>query len=138
MLLAVVMGAPDHKVRFKDAAVMLNYGFGICNLYIDEDPETPKPAKISKGVKEEVSCEYKETFRYLDTEGSNLDQIEKRTEYTENLKAPIKKGDVVGKTIYTLDGKEIGTVELVSTEDVRKANFLDYLKKAAKHFGFVK
>lgn len=138
MLLAVVMGAPDHKVRFKDAAAMLNYGFGICNLYVDEDPEAPEPAKISRGVKEEVSCEYKETFRYLDTEGSNLDQIEKRTEYTENLQAPIKKGDVVGKIIYTLDGKEIGTVELVSTEDVRKANFLDYLKKAAKHFGFVK
>ena len=117
---------------------MLNYGFGICNLYVDEDPEAPEPAKISRGVKEEVSCEYKETFQYLDTEGSNLDQIEKRTEYTENLQAPIKKGDVVGKIIYTLDGKEIGTVELVSTEDVRKANFLDYLKKAAKHFGFVK
>lgn len=137
MLLAVVMGAPDHKVRFKDAAAMLNYGFGICNLYTDENPEIPKPVKISRGVKEQVSCEYKETFRYLDTQGNNLDQIEKRTEYKKNLKAPIKKGDVVGKTIYTLDGKEIGNVELVSTENVRKANFLDYLKKAIKQFGFV-
>ena len=137
MLLAVVMGAPDHKVRFKDAAAMLNYGFGICNLYTDENPETPKPVKISRGVKEQVSCEYKETFRYLDTQGNNLDQIEKRTEYKENLKAPIKKGDVVGKVVYTLDGKEIGNVELVSTEDVKKANFLDYLKKATKYFGFV-
>lgn len=137
MLLAVVMGAPDHKVRFKDAAAMLNYGFGICNLYIDENPEPPEPAKIKKGVKEQVNCEYKETFHYLDTQGNNLDQIEKSTEYKENLKAPIKKGDVVGKIVYRLDGKEIGNIDLVSTENIKKANFLDYLKKAAKYFGFV-
>lgn len=137
MLLAVVMGAPDHKVRFKDAAAMLNYGFGICNLYIDENPEPPEPAKIKKGVKEQVNCEYKETFHYLDTQGNNLDQIEKGTEYKENLKAPIKKGDVVGKIVYRLDGKEIGNIDLVSTENIKKANFLDYLKKAAKYFGFV-
>lgn len=137
MLLAVVMGAPDHKVRFKDAAAMLNYGFGICNLYIDENPEPPEPAKIKKGVKEQVNCEYKETFHYLDTQGNKLDQIEKSTEYKENLKAPIKKGDVVGKIVYRLDGKEIGNIDLVSTENIKKANFLDYLKKAAKYFGFV-
>ena len=35
-LLAVIMGAPDPKVRFKDAATLLNYGFGLCNLYLDE------------------------------------------------------------------------------------------------------
>ena len=137
MLLAVVMGAPDHKVRFKDAAAMLNYGFGICNLYIDENPEPPEPAKIKKGVKEQVNCEYKETVHYLDTQGNNLDQIEKSTEYKENLKAPIKKGDVVGKIVYRLEGKEIGNIDLVSTENIKKANFLDYLKKAAKYFGFV-
>ena len=36
-MLAVVMGAPDYKVRFSDAASMLNYGFGICKLYVDEN-----------------------------------------------------------------------------------------------------
>ena len=34
-LIAVVMAAPDYKVRFKDAASMLNYGFSKCSLYID-------------------------------------------------------------------------------------------------------
>ena len=32
-LLAVVMGAPDAKVRFKDAAALLDYGFGKCNEF---------------------------------------------------------------------------------------------------------
>lgn len=36
-LISVVMTAPDYKVRFKDAAAMLNLGFGSCSLYVDEN-----------------------------------------------------------------------------------------------------
>ena len=49
-LIAVVMAAPDYKVRFKDAAAMLNYGFSRCSLYIDERmqelPEVPVLANL--------------------------------------------------------------------------------------------
>lgn len=131
MLLAVVMGAPEPKVRFRDAAAMLNYGFGICNLYTDENQEEIKPAKVTKGVEEEAACKYKEPFRYLDTQGQNLENIEKTLEYDEELTAPVKKGQVVGRAVYTLDGKELGSVELVSTQSIKKATFFDYLKKAA-------
>ena len=34
-LIAVVMGAPDYKVRFQDAQALLTYGFGVCKIYID-------------------------------------------------------------------------------------------------------
>ena len=37
-MIAVVMGAPDHRIRFQDAAAMLDYGFGSCRLYVDEKP----------------------------------------------------------------------------------------------------
>ena len=67
-LLAVVMGAPDAKVRFKDAAALLDYGFGKCNLYLDENRKNPDPVPIKGGVKAEVSCRYTGEFRYLDTE----------------------------------------------------------------------
>lgn len=131
MLLAVVMGAPDPKVRFRDAAAMLNYGFGICNLYTDENEEKTAPAKVAKGVEEEVSCKFREPFRYLDTQGQNLEKIEKKLEYEADLEAPVKKGQVVGRAVYTLDGKEIGSVDIISTKSVKKANFFDYLKKMA-------
>lgn len=38
-LISVVMTAPDYKVRFKDAAAMLNLGFGSCKLYVDEQKD---------------------------------------------------------------------------------------------------
>lgn len=131
MLLAVVMGAPDPKVRFKDAAALLDYGFGNCALYTDENKDSLKPVLVSRGVKKEVSCQYKGEFHYLDTRGRNLEKVEKEIIYEKELKAPVKKGSVVGKAVYTLDGEKIGQMEIVSAENIRKAGFADYLKRVA-------
>ena len=54
-MLAVIMAAPDPKTRFADAAVLLNYGFGSCSLYVDEDTAPGAPAEVKGGVEEEVS-----------------------------------------------------------------------------------
>lgn len=131
MLLAVVMGAPDPKVRFKDAAALLDYGFGNCALYTDENKDSLKPVSVFRGAKKEAACRYKGAFHYLDTKGRNLEKVEKEILYEKNLKAPVKKGSVVGKAVYTLDGEEIGQMEIVSAENIRKAGFTDYLKKVA-------
>ena len=129
-MLAVIMAAPDPKTRFADAAVLLNYGFGSCSLYVDEDTAPGAPAEVKGGVEEAVSWEYEEPFRYLDTGGAALDAVEKELEIRQ-VKAPVKKGDVVGKAVYRLDGQEIGSVRLISSQEVRKAGYGDALKKAA-------
>lgn len=38
-LITVVMGAPDPKTRFQDAKILLNYGFGVSSLYVDQDQD---------------------------------------------------------------------------------------------------
>ena len=131
-LLAVVMGAPDAKVRFKDAAALLDYGFGKCNLYLDENRKNPDPVPIKGGVKAGVSCRYTGEFRYLDTEGKNLSQIEKKIVYMKNLQAPVKKGDIVGEAQYLLDGKVIGKTDIVAAKSVKKAGLWDYIKHIRK------
>ena len=68
-LISVVMAAPDYKVRFKDAAAMLNYGFSKCSLYTDENPEKLPFVEVRKGTKPEVEVKYEKTFRYLDITG---------------------------------------------------------------------
>lgn len=131
-LLAVIMGAPDPKVRFKDAATLLNYGFGICNLYLDENQETPDPIPVKGGVKEEAACKFAGEFRYLDTEGKNLSQIEKKLVYKKDLQAPVKKGETVGEAQYWLDGKVIGKTDIVAAESVKKASLWDYIRQVGK------
>lgn len=134
-LIAVVMAAETSKERFADAVKLLNYGFGKCQLYTDDDSSGIEPAKVENGVEEEVPVERADTFTYLDTQGANLNGIEKSIEMKGKVKAPVQKGDVVGSIIYTLDGQEIGRTDLIAGKDIQQAKFTDYLKKMLKEAG---
>lgn len=129
-MIAVVMGAETSKERFADAVKLLNHGFGKCQLYTDESTPDVQSADVEGGVREYVSVERPGAFSYLDMTGANLAEVEKRTEMNENLSAPLKKGDVIGYIVYSIDGREIGRAELTAGEAVEKAGFIDYLIKS--------
>ena len=133
-LISVVMTAPDYKVRFKDAAAMLNLGFGSCSLYVDENKKPLPNIAVEGGVKEELACDYEGAFRYLDTKGAALDQIEKKIKQKDKVKAPVKKGDLAGTAEYYLDGKKIGSVNLRFQEGTKRAGYSDYVKKVWGQF----
>lgn len=133
-LISVVMTAPDYKVRFKDAAAMLNLGFGSCSLYVDENKKPLPNIAVEGGVKEELACDYEGAFRDLDTKGAALDQIEKKIKQKDKVKAPVKKGDLAGTAEYYLDGKKIGSVNLRFREGTKKAGYSDYVEKVWKQF----
>lgn len=133
-MIAVVMGAGTSKERFQDAVSLLDYGLGCCVKYIDEGKESLSPVKVKGGTKQEVSVEQEETFQYVDTEGSDLSKIKKNYKPEVCLEAPVTKGDKAGKVIYTLNGKKIGTVDLVAAENVKKASCLDLLEQIMKLF----
>lgn len=128
-LIAVVMGAPDHKVRFAEAKSMLEYGFAVTRLYTDENREQLTPLIVMGGKADEIQITPRGAFHYLDVTGADFSKIEKRYEYHETLAAPIEKGTQVGKIVYTLEKKEIGSVAIVAAETVEKAYYIDYLKR---------
>ncbi|MDE6168740.1 MAG: D-alanyl-D-alanine carboxypeptidase, partial [Acetatifactor sp.] len=128
-LIAVVMGAPDYKVRFQDAQALLTYGFGVCKIYIDENKDPLKSLTVEGGVEELVPLRYSGEFRYLDTSGSDLSAVEKVLELPEAVPAPVAEGDEAGRVRYLLNGVEIGSVPIVFGAAVEKAGYLDYLKK---------
>lgn len=132
-LIAVVMGAPDYKTRFGDAQTLLTYGFSVCKLYIDENPESLSPLPVEGGVADEVEISYQGEFRHLDTAGNDLSAVEKVIELPETVRAPIEKGTEAGRARYLLNGSEIGSIPILFAQDVEKARYPDYLKKI---FGF--
>ena len=79
-LIAVVMGAPDYKARFKDAQTLLSYGFNVSDLYLDENTDALEDLRIEGGVEDTVPVRYQSEFRYLDTEGNSLDGVKKTIE----------------------------------------------------------
>lgn len=133
-LIAVIMGAPDTKTRFEEAKSLLNYGFSVCRLYIDEEPDIPEMIAIKGGIEEEAGIKAGGEFRYLDIEGSDLGAIEKVIELPEYADAPVSAGEEAGTIRYVLNGSEIGSIPIVYTEDIGKAFYKDYLKKAAGFF----
>lgn len=133
-LIAVVMAAPDYKVRFQDAIKLLNYGFAVSSLYTDENTEKLTARKVTGGVAEEVNIACREAFRYLDTEGNDVNNIQKEVRLPEEVEAPVVKGNIAGKVVYTLNGKEIGSVDILFTETVEKATYRDYVRKVFRIF----
>ena len=128
-LIAVVMGAPDYKTRFADAQTLLTYGFGVCNVYVDENKEVLPRMPVERGVEEEVPLCFGGEFRYLDIAGNNLEAVEKVIELPESVQAPVTEGGEAGKARYLLNGSEIGSVPILYGATVEKAGYLDYLKK---------
>ena len=133
-LIAVVMGAPDYKARFKDAQTLLSYGFNVSDLYLDENTDALEDLRIEGGVEDTVPVRYQSEFRYLDTEGNSLDGVKKTIELPEEAQAPVAKGAEAGGAVYLLNGVEIGSVPILYEDDVAKAVYKDYLFKIMEFY----
>lgn len=134
-MIAVVMAEPDAKSRTKDAIKLLNYGFGRCNSYQDENVlEEPVYAEVEKGKEDKVTGICEEEFRYVDFDNADLGQIRKEVEM-DTVKAPVKKGEKIGKVSYFLNDTLIGEVPVLAEMSVRKMKYTDavseILEKAA-------
>ncbi len=128
-LIAVIMGAPDFKVRFSEARSLLEYGFALTRMYVDENKEPLGDILVTGGKVDQLGVEPKGIFRYLDTTGADFSQIQKNYLYADNVTAPVEQGAEVGYISYSLGGVELGRTPIIASETVEKAYFIDYLKK---------
>lgn len=128
-LIAVIMGAPDYKVRFSEAVTLLNYGYSVVSMYSDKNDEIYREIKISGGVKKTVKIEPEKEFVYICGKDEVINNITKKVKLEKKVKAPAKSGSVVGKTEYYIGDNMIGEVNICLIENVRKAGYVDYLKK---------
>lgn len=128
-LIAAIMAAPDYKVRFQDAVTLLNYGYGSCRLYRDEDPPELPDIRVAGGVRDFVKAGYREGFSFLGLHGEDFSAIERELELEGPVEAPVAEGDVLGYLVYTLGGEELGRSAVIAGESVEKAGFPDCLKR---------
>ena len=132
-LISVIMAAPDYKVRFAEAISLFQYGYANCKLYKDSQLDIEEKAKVENGVVEMVEGSMENSFSYLSTAGEDFSNVEKRITW-EVLQAPIEKGQTIGTVEYYIGEKKLGEVNIISKESVKKAGYLDYLKKMFSKF----
>ena len=132
-LLAIVLGEKEGKVRNKETAELLDYGF---NLYevttIKQKCEELGTISLDKANLEKVKIIANQDVTVLKK------QSEKKKEYKSNvvlntLKLPIYKGDVIGKLIVKDDlGNMIEEVKITVSEDLKKDNYFNIFMKILK------
>lgn len=125
-LIAVIMGCPNYKDRFTEAQSLLQFGYTTCKLYQDENPPELMPILVKGGIDKQVPAVYKEKFSWLFVSGEDFSNMEKML-ITNELTAPIEKGEQIGTVMYRLNGKELGSIGIYAGESVREAKFFDYL-----------
>ena len=125
-LIAVIMGCPNYKDRFTEAQSLLQFGYTTCKLYQDEKPPELMPILVKGGIDKQVPAVYKEKFSWLFVSGEDFSNMEKMLT-TNELTAPIEKGEQIGTVTYRLNGKELGSIGIYAEESVREAKFFDYL-----------
>lgn len=131
-IIAVVMGEPDSKMRNKEVSEMLDYSFA---QYKIENLLANKPSlgkyEVTKAKQKYIEVVPKESATVLRKKSENTGNATYEVKLND-LKAPIKKGDVVGKLNIKENGKHIRTIDLTVKENINKANigelYLRYLK----------
>ncbi len=130
-LIAVIMGAESSDLRNVSATKLLDFGFANYSVYSDKSLTT-EPIRVYGGKSDAVATTYDE-FKTLINK-ANTGKIESKIEMNEYVEAPVKKGDVVGKIVYSINGENIGETPVFCAEDVEKITFLEYAFRIFKNF----
>lgn len=123
-LISVVMGEENNKVRNQDTMELLNYGFSNYKMEtILKKDDVVGSINIEFGSKKKVDLVLKSDCQDL---VSILEENNYSYEIIKNrIKAPAKKGDVVGKINLYSGNTKISEFDLTVKEDVRKSNFFE-------------
>ncbi|WP_243111325.1 D-alanyl-D-alanine carboxypeptidase family protein [Acutalibacter sp. 1XD8-33] len=120
-LIAVVLGAPSTDDRFRDAAALLDYGFAGWSVTVPESPELP-PVPVTGGMEEQVEVRAGEMPEIL-MESAAGGEIEEKISWRENIAAPVKEGDIVGRIDYRLGSESLAQVDITAAGDVEAITF---------------
>ena len=133
-LIAVVMAAPDFKVRFQETMKLLDYGFA--NYSTEKGlPTGEKMAEISvtKGMADTVDGIVKEEISFLLKKDGGK-EWETKTEVLPRIDAPVQEGEKLGEVIYLINGEEVGRTELIASENVEKTDLSTMLERMLKQW----
>ena len=131
-LIAVVMGEDSSTTRNAEVTSLLDYGYAQYKVdTLLKKDDIIAEVNIEKSKKESVKLVPISEVTILNKKNNKLGEITYKLNF-DDLKAPDKVGDVVGKLTILNDGKEVSSVDVTVQEDIEKANvfelYLRYLK----------
>lgn len=123
-LISVVMGVPTYKGREVESKKLLQWGFNSFETFKTlEAGKAVSKQTLYYGAESEVPLGVLQDGFITIPKGRNT-ELKARFELdSRHLEAPLVKGQVVGKVIYQLDGKDVAKVNLQVMKDVEEGGF---------------
>ena len=120
-LICVVMGAENRDARNQIATKLLDWGFANFGLFA-KSPDVLLGIPVKCGSQESVSAQF--SGFYCVVPKNDISKIQQTAELnTPYFTAPLRVGDKLGTVVYTLEGKPIGSVSILCSENVEKLRF---------------
>ncbi|MCG6290527.1 serine hydrolase [Vibrio vulnificus] len=126
-LIAVVMGTKDMNARKSESKKLLSYGFRFFETVAPHKAgETFVEEKIWMGNKDTLALGVNEDT-YVTLPRGQAKNLTASFVLEKELQAPIKKGDVVGKLYYQVDGEDVAQYPLLALESVDEGSLFSRL-----------
>lgn len=120
-LIAVIMKAPTTKIRFNEATKLLDYGFAnYTSKSFGNKGDIIEAVDVNKGLEPQVNVVLEDDACVLIKKGDN-GNITQNVVINENISAPIKQGDILGKIEFKAGDEVILEKSLVAEIDVEKS-----------------
>ena len=119
-LIAVIMKAPTSPIRFAEAQKLLDYGFNNFEYKkLANENDLIKEISVDKGIENSVNAILENDNGVLIQKGQNKDIVQS-VQLKDSINAPVSAGQVLGNVTYSLNGNEIGKVNIVAEKSVGK------------------
>ncbi len=131
-VVAVVLGAPTSKDRFSETVNLFNTAFATYDNKIILNKDEPMTIEIKNGKKDSIMVIPQESYSRFVKKGE--DNVSVEITFDENLKAPVKKGDIVGKAMIIADNTVVKEINILAAEDIDSMTLWDIIKEIGRNF----
>ena len=124
-LITVTMKAPSSGDSFKDTIALMEYGFNnykFTEIAKTSDVVATREIKWASGDSHRI-IHVTAPVTALIPKNYEEDKLTKEFSLPEEIKAPVKAGEILGEVKYFYDGEEVGSASLTVSENVKRSFF---------------
>ena len=128
-LCAVILGAENSDERFNSAARLLDYGFANFESVSPEIELSAAQVGVVGGTEETLPLTLAASHPLVSVPKGEGKAVVTKLSLPESVRAPVEKGEAVGKAAFYLGKECLGSVDILSARRIDKLDFWSALIK---------
>lgn len=137
-LIAVTLKCDKPQDRFKESIELFNYGFANyeSKIIVDSSKLLNETIDVCGGKMEKCSLQFKNNFSSVVKKGDRTG-YDVKINIEKQISAPKLKNHKVGLATIVKNGKIVGEVDILLSEDIEKQEFNDVINKISKKWSII-